>query len=538
MQSNILKILLYGFGSVCSGLLIAFAFPSYNQAWLSWICIVPLLLAVKRLSIGKAFLAGWLTGIVCMLGIFPWINELHAIKKLALGLGYVYLGLYFGLFSAITSFVCKWLALPFLAAAPVWVATEYLRSHFFFLGFPWGLLGHTQYDNLPLIQVASFAGVYGVSFVIILVNGAVADFVDYCYMRNKSVTGRQVAIKYKPIHVGLLVFLGVSVVWFLGWKTVSRDIRGKQVSVALIQGNIPQHIKWDPQSKDYIMSKYERLSEEAARSNPQLIVWPETATPGFVLKNMSLYNKMVAIVKRLKTHFLVGSAEYSKFGKFPAKREISGNTALFFSPQGKVIDQYLKIRLVPLGEYIPYRDIIPWPDFMLPRSKKNVVMAGKESKPFSLGGIKFGTLICWETIFPDLARRMVNNGADFLINISNEAAFGNTSAPYQMLSMGVFRAVENRVHLLRASNTGISCFIDPFGRVTGRVTKNGEELFIEGVSTQTIRISSPGTFYTKHGDIFAFCCLLITAIFISLGSLKYVRSVRGLSSKPSERRMI
>ena len=175
--------------------------------------------------------------------------------------------------------------------------------------------------------------------------------------------------------------------------------------------------------------------------------------------------------------------------------------------------------------------MIPWPHFIIPPEKKNFLIPGTESTIFSLSRAKFGVLICWENIFPELTRRLVRNGADFVINISNEAWFGKTAAPYQMLSMGVFRAVENRIHLVRATNTGISCFIDPYGRMTGRISNGGEELFVDGVSTYEMRLSSPGTFYTRYGDILAFGCIALTLCLMLWSGL---RIIMGASSHKAQ----
>jgi apolipoprotein N-acyltransferase len=188
---------------------------------------------------------------------------------------------------------------------------------------------------------------------------------------------------------------------------------------------------------------------------------------------------------------------------------------LFFSPEGKVLGQYLKIRLVPFGEYIPCEESIPWPDFIVQRGKRNFDIAGSEATLFQVDGIQFGTLICWEVLFPDLTRNVVKKGADFVINLTNEAWFGSIAFPYQMLSSCVFRAVENRVNLVRCANTGISCFIDPYGRITGRIENGGKDIFVSGILTQKILISPPGTFYTNHGDLLVYGCIaLLMAIVV------------------------
>jgi apolipoprotein N-acyltransferase len=366
---------------------------------------------------------------------------------------------------------------PVLIAAPVWVTFGYLRSNLSFLAFPWVLLGHTQYLNLPLIQMASLTGVHGVSFVIMLANEAIADLIAHWVEKNRR--RERGSFIPNPIYGGVAVFGIILALLVVGCKILPRESSGKPFSVAVVQGNIPQKIKWDREYREQIISQYESLTEEAAKSKPQLIVWPGASTPGFVLNDLSLLRRMSSVMRRLKTYLLVGSAEYPKFSKTSAKLS-RGDTALFFSPEGKILGQYLKIRLVPFGEYIPYEESIPWPDFIVQRGKRNFDTAGSEATIFRADGIQFGTLICWEVLFPDLTRNLVKNGADFVINLTNEAWFGRIAFPYQMLSSCVFRAVENRVNLVRCANTGISYFIDPYGRITGRVTYGDEDIFVPG----------------------------------------------------------
>jgi apolipoprotein N-acyltransferase len=232
------------------------------------------------------------------------------------------------------------------------------------------------------------------------------------------------------------------------------------------------------------------------------------------------------MVRRINTYLLAGSAEYPKFGKRPIKLK-SGNTALFFSPEGKVLGQYLKIRLTPFGEYVPYEGVFPWPEFLVSK-ETNSNLAGTEPILFEVDGTKFGTLICSEILYPELGRCMVEKGAGFLVNINNEAWFGKSAYSYQALSIAIFRAVENRVNLVRSNNTGVSGFIDPYGRVTARLTKGGEDLFIEGTLTHEIFLSPAGTFYTRYGDVFAYGCI---AFSIGLMIWSFFRKSQRIKTK-------
>ena len=286
--------------------------------------------------------------------------------------------------------------------------------------------------------------------------------------------------------------------------------------MSVLQGNIEQDQKWNPKYSNYIMRTYADLSKAASKDRPELIVWPEAATPNYVLGNQRLLDRLRSIIGGAKTSFLIGSAEFSKFSAEKSSRDLKiGNTALFFSQEGKVLGKYLKIYLVPFGEYIPHEDKIPWPDFIAVQGNRSWDLPGEEFAIFELNGHKFGTVICWESIFPGLFREFVKDGATFMINITNEGWFRH-KIPHQYVAMNVFRAVENKVFLVRAANTGVSCFIDPYGRITGKVEKHGNDTYVRGYFTQEITISKEKTFYTLHGDIFVYLCLIVSILILCL----------------------
>jgi apolipoprotein N-acyltransferase len=288
------------------------------------------------------------------------------------------------------------------------------------------------------------------------------------------------------------------------------------IKASVLQGNINQEMKGNPRKhRAYIMEKYADLTRRAASDGPDLIVWPEAATPGFVLSDMDLYSRMVRIIKGVNTYLVVGSSEYPKFSR--PKREFmkSGNTALFYSPEGKILGQYLKIHLVPFWEYIPLEGIIGWPHFIVPSGKNFYEIPGQNYTLFNVKEAKFGVVICWEHVFAEQFRTFVKNGADFMLNITNEGWFGDTAAPHQMLAISVFRAVENHRSIARAANTGISCFIDPHGRITGRVQDHQKkDTFVEGYLTGEIPISRHKTFYTQHGEVFVFFCIAVALLTV------------------------
>ena len=483
--------------------------------------MAPFLISALSANALTAFCVSLVFGVVFFTCVFSWIFDVpgyHFLHHVLLGL---YFGPLMGLFGWVINRISRrWNAAAALSASPfIWVSIEYIRSNLSFLALPWALLGHSQYQYPVIIQFASYTGAYGTSFLVAFANAAVAATILAYYPvlagdppTRISAPSRQAAI---CMSLTAVVLIGAALTY--GYVIVSQPIAGPAIKTAVLQGNINQEMKANPNRySKFIMGKYTDLTRKALKDQPELLVWPEAATPGFVLKNLSLYQQITSLVQEADIYFLIGSSEYPKFAKpsSPRPKDI-GNTALFFSPAGKVVGQYLKIHLVPFGEYIPYSGVIPWPGFIVPEGKNNYEIPGKEFTLFRIGHANFGVLICWEIVFPELFRTFVKKGANFMINVTNEGWFGKTAAPYQMVAVNVFRAVENRIAVGRAANTGISCFIDPHGRVTGRVKNNNEDIFVEGYLTQKIPLSHQKTFYTRYGDIFVYAILALTVFLIA-----------------------
>jgi apolipoprotein N-acyltransferase len=510
--------------ALLSGALLVLAYPKYDLNWLAWIGLVPLFLALSGKNLKFSFLLSLICGLVFYPGVFYWIMRIPGYNLLHHSILGLYLGAYFALFGLIFSLIDKrcGLILAFFSAPFIWVSMEFFRSSLSFLALPWALLGHTQYQQLGLIQFASFTGAYGISFLIVLVNTTLASLILATFSRvekfqslNRRTPPKKGVLTQTAITTGL-----IALALLHGQITISRPVNEKKIKASVLQGNIEQFKKWDPDYADFIMKTYLDLSAEAARNDPDLIIWPEASTPGFILKNLRYLKQVIALIQETKTHFLIGSSEYPKFQKADLDPEKTGNSALFFSAQGKVLGQYLKNRLVPFKEYIPYEGVIKWPQFIAPEERKTFDVQGKEIVLFELDGAKFGAVICWESLFPDLFRQFVNQGANFIINITSEAWFGESAFPHQFLAINVFRAVENRVSVARAANTGISCFIDPHGKIYSRLRIDNKDLFVRGYLTDNITISNERTFYTLYGDIFVYACLLVTALMIVISALR------------------
>ncbi len=496
-----------------SASLLALAFPNlpdggwnYNFAFLAWIALIPLLIAVRGEKPWQAFLTGYITGILFFGATIYWVSYVAIIGAVAL---VFYLALYFGLFAVGVDLLLIRFPNPGIRYAAfvscLWVGLEYLRSHLF-TGFGWALLGYTQWENLPLIQIADITGVYGVSFLIIFTNALISSKI------KKKVKG----LRPNPRYLALLI-IALVVTAMYGFYRLDQKIKGQTIKIAVIQANIPQNQKRDEEYVEDILKKHIALTKEAAKDVPNLIIWPETSVPGFLEKDEMLFNKISNLAKELNTYLLVGTP--TEVDQETGPHTTGGfiryfNSAVLLSNEGAVIKRYDKLHLVPFGEYVPFGDGI----FSFVRTRYDVgedYSRGKDYTIFELpiakdAKVKFGVLICFEDIFPQLVRQFVKGKADFMINITNDAWFMRTGAPYQHAQSSVFRAIENRINIIRSANTGYSCFIDQHGRVIESVRDaKGERIFVPGYATANIVPIRGVTFYTKYGDLFAWACIWV-----------------------------
>jgi apolipoprotein N-acyltransferase len=385
---------------------------------------------------------------------------------------------------------------------------EYLRSHLL-TGFPWALLAYSQYKNLPIIQIVDTTGAWGVSFLIMVINIAIYS----------AFSSRLSAPGFKRKY--LLPILCLLIVLSYGYYKIYRTPDTKHqtaIKVSVIQGNIPQELKWDPSARSYILNRYEQLSKDAASEHPNLIVWPEASSPGLLGEDNSVFREIFSLARDIRTPLLIGTVARDGKEYF--------NSCLLINSAGEISGRYDKLHLVPFGEYIPFKKYLPFLETIVPIGDIN---EGREytifqiPNPKSQISNKFAVLICFEDLFPELSRKFIQEGAQFLVNITNDAWYKQTSASYQHLQASVFRAIENRVFLARAANTGISGFIDPSGRIISLVTDaGGKEIFSTGYKTKEIAMLKHGqTFYNRFGDYFVLVCFL----FIP----------RGLKPRPSGR---
>ena len=523
MKNKTIKLMMILFAPVISGVLFVLAFPSHNYSGLAWFALVPLLISIHGRNPLKGFLLAFGFGFISVASIFSWIFEVRGYTIYHHILVASYLSSLFGLYGLGYAFITRRLGSAFgvLSAPFLWVSMEFVRSNLSFLALPWAWIAHTQHQQLHLIQFVSLTGTYSLSFLLVLANATIVAIILTVLKKQLNFSySDKLQIRKTAIIMAMTTAAILCGAIFYGKASSEKPFGTKSIKVSVIQGNISQKIKWDPNYADLIMQRYSDLTIQASREEPDIIVWPEGATPGFVLKRMDLMQRMVALSRQIDTPLLIGSSEYPKFETGQLSIESYGNTALYFSKKGKVIGQYLKIILVPFTETIPFKNIIPWPKFILPDKNVTFEIPGKEATLFEINGAKFCAPICWETHFPGLIRKFAKKGANFMLNIVNEGRYGDTAAPFQLLSMTIFRAVENRVAIARSTNTGISCFIDPHGRVSATVEKGGRVLFVEGFLTHEIPISDKKSFYTGYGFIFVYLNLGITILILILCFIK------------------
>ena len=491
--------------AVASGILLFLSFPKYGSGFLVWIALIPLFQAVKGVTtIGQGLLLGFIAGMICHVGLIYWIIYVvvnYGYLPVYLGITLMillacYLSLYTALFTAGIVFFQQRANLCF--AAPVlWVCLEYCKSHLM-SGFPWENLGYSQYLNKYILQFADIAGVYGLSFLIVLTNAILFELIS---KKTK-----------KEFIAGAAIIFILAGVLFYGFQR-SRQIdallkNAPTKEVSIVQGNIDQAIKWNDSFQKETINIYERLSLLNMPAAGGLIVWPETAVPFNYQDANEDQSRVRDISVKTKSWFIFGSTSYE------TSEEIKYyNSAYLLSSQGEVKGKYNKVHLVPYGEFVPLRSVFPF------ISKLTAGMgdftAGAGYYPLIMDNKKIGILICYEGILPFAAGTYKRDGAELLINITNDAWFGATSAPFQHFSMAVFRAVETRLYLVRAANTGISAIVDPKGEIVAR-TNIFEQTAIKG----EVKYSNIPTIYAEYGDVLAVVCFLLLLFLIVMALLK------------------
>jgi apolipoprotein N-acyltransferase len=469
----------------------ALAFPRTDWEGVVWVVLAPLLVtAVSRPS--RAALGwGWFFGTLFFLVLLRWLDftfrtysdipwPLTWAPTLALS---AYCGLYVGAVAAAVSWLARRSIAWALGASPfLWVGGEWIRGHLFG-GFPWGFLGYSQYLRLPVIQIAELGGVYGVSLVIVAVNAALAGCL---VLSRRSALG---GVALAGVVLGGTLVFGI---WRLG-----APLSSGEATVAIMQPSIEQPLKFEPGHAAKTVEIYVSLTQRAGAEHPDLIVWPETALPTVLRRDTEMLRTLGALSGAVRAPLLVGSIDAD--GATPPKLH---NTAFLLTERG-IVERYDKIHLVPFGEFVPLAGIIGfvrgWAEFIAE------LEPGSRASVFSGPPAPFAVVICYEGIFPELVREFVKGGARLIVNMTNDAWFGRTSGPWQHLAMYPFRAVEHRVAVVRAANTGVSAFIAPTGQIVRQVP-----LYERTALTERVPLRAGETVYSRFGDWLAYLALAVS----------------------------
>ncbi|MCW5784563.1 MAG: apolipoprotein N-acyltransferase [Nitrospirales bacterium] len=482
--------------ALLSAVLLICSLPAPDIGWLGWISLVPIMIACQGLNPLRAGGLGLIFGIASSFGIYGWLFEVPSFDMRHAILLALYVGSYPATWCATTAWLTPRHA-PLLLTAPIlWVAIDYLRAHAGFLALPWGTLAQTQHHNLPILQIASLAGEQAVTFLVVLGNAALVSLI---------LRGAQQG----ALAVG--VILTLAHLW--GASVLSSEQPGRMIRLAAIQPNILIDERKTEAGRRENMERLEQLTHAAAADRPTLIVWPESAIPGNLQADPVLIGRLQGLSDTIGIPLILGAAEVEKFAT--GDREIMMNrrvfnTAHLLRPGQPLALPYRKRMLVPFAEYLPHPDIIPWPEWLAPRVSE--MTPGERAQLFNMTtDLSIGALICWENVFAPLARESVRNGAHLLVQLTNDVWFGQSAAPWQHNLMSVMRAVENRVPIVIASNTGPSQIIDGYGRVIA----SAQDIFIKGLATGRVHTGVNGTVYTAVGDFFVLSGMALFSLYVT-----------------------
>ncbi len=532
--------------AICSGLLYTVCFAPFNLTWFCWIALTPLVAAIwfsrkeSRHPWLRNLALGYVTGLTFFWTALSWLTTVTI-------LGWFVLQFYMAIYFALWAWFCglvrprearrqlsagKWdqmlaearstaalprspwtkstnnLLLAFLLAA-AWATQEWLRG-WVFSGWGWNGLGVALHDTWPLIQIAEFTGVAGLSFMVAFANVILVTTAYRLVLEARTHTTRP--------HFDLTLTMAAIVgVLTFGLRASQVSAPTKPLRVAAVQSNVPQNQKFDPQFTAKIFDKFRRLSEIALRSNPppDLLIWPESSMPGPMLTEPESNKFVMDLAASAESDLLLGTIDEEN-------RDVY-NAALLISDGGERVQLYRKVHLVPFGEYVPGRHRVPLLARIVGDQVPGDFSAGREYTVFSLtnSDVQVAPLICFEDTIGELVRQFVlstemSPGANLLVDITNDGWFLHSAGSHQHLANAIFRCVEMRRPMVRAANTGVTCFVNQSGRITQVLRDESGSTFTEGVLTGEINVPTEHelTFYARHGDLFAKSCVVITLVAI------------------------
>jgi apolipoprotein N-acyltransferase len=524
------------FAAAGAGLLLAAAFPKFGVAGFAWVAPA-LMLACAHGKTGRdSFRIGCVAGFTFWLGSLYWLLLMPATGYPILG--WIALSAYLALYPAVWVWLLagktgegSWArrTLWSLAGATVWVALEMIRARLFG-GFPWNFLGASQYQMIPLIQIASVTGVYGVSFLVVWISLSLYSAVRMIFRQPALRLVWQAEI-FLPLTVVIILFA------FNFEPTDAENPPASTLRVTVIQPSVPQTMIWNESENTNRFRQLLQLSETALTNQTELLIWPESAVPEF--DNTSY----TAITNLIRAHhvWLIFNAD-DAVPRPNATNEYDNdifNAAFLFNPDGDWAATYHKQKLVIFGEYIPLVRWLPFVKWFTPitggfaagngpvqfemnrwgeRPREPIIELNNDSSGASPRQVvNTSPLICYEDMFPQVARKAVRGDTDFLVNVTNDGWFGRSAEQWQHMAGAVFRAVENGVPLVRCCNNGVTCWIDAYGRVRGIFKDDSGSVYGMGTLTTDLPLQNHApTFYNRHGDWFGWGCLGIAAIMLAL----------------------
>jgi len=499
--------------AVVAGVALGAAFPKPGIAGLAWVAPAIILLAARR---GSGFRVGYLAGFTHYLVSLAWL--LHIPVKFYPILGWIALAAYLAVYPAAWAWLCARSQTPevrshgwavrtahALFCAVAWVGVEMIVSRMF-TGFPWNLLGASQYRLLPVIQIASWTGVYGVSFLAVWFSASLLNAFDGLIARPSE---RNVWVKELALPI-----LVVALVYAFGLRRIVLEpAPARMLRIALVQPSIPQTMIWNPAESETRFAELLRLTEAALTNQPDLLIWPEAAVPKMVRDDAETQHAIARLAATNHVWLIIGSDDFD----FRGTNAIFFNSSFLVSPRGEFLSTYRKRRLVIFGEYVPLIDWLPFIKYLTPIT--GGFTAGERPVPFDLAelGVKTSVLICFEDVFPHYAREHATAEVDFLVNITNDGWFGEGAAQWQQAASAAFRAVENGLPLVRCANNGLSCWIDRHGGLHAVHFEDSPDIYRAGFKMATVPLPSPNaspdrTFYNQHGDVFGWLCVIVTAV--------------------------
>ncbi len=479
---------------------------------LAWIAPAALLLGLEGLPVRRAAWRGFLASLVAHTAILHWIYVVtveygHAPAAVGV-LAPMALASYIAAFGAAFAagaalFARAGLASPFVAAL-LWTALDHLRA-FALSGFPWATLGYAQHDNTLLLPLVSLGGVYTLSFVSVLGGASLARVVRSRRLDAAAIAG----------------FAGVALAHLAGLALGASEPAESELvhlRVGVIQGNIDQGVKWSPDWAERTLGIYEDLTRRAVSQGARVVVWPETAVPGPIQRGQEIDQRLAALARETGASLVVGAVGL-EFGPDATLVGVT-DSAFVFEASGSLVHRYDKTHLVPFGEYVPLQELLGrWFRAVARGIAEIGVTAGSQPRaltfavPGATSALTVGVPICYELLFPDLTRRFVRDGAELLFAITNDAWYGRTGAPHQFLAITALRSAESRVWTARAANSGVSAIIDARGRVRQRTRIFERDLLVADVTLRPAPFG--GSFYTRHGDVFAGACGLGTCLALA-----------------------